>query len=249
MQELEKFIKKIPNFDELSKIDQIDFFAYYLLFKNGNDYVTVSQINNCFDKLDIGKYARISSYLSENSRGKNKKYNKMKTGYRLERNKKNEIEVCVTDEPQKVSVCTKLSDLQGKLSSNDENVFLDEVLNCYKVEAYRASIIMAWNLTIWHIENFVLNEKLIEFNSALAKSPVKNIKQIVVIDDFSELKEVKFIELLRTARIISNDVRKILDEKLGIRNSAAHPSSIIIEGHKATEFILDLVKNVILKYN
>ena len=37
----------------------------------------------------------------------------------------------------------------------------------------------------------------------------------------------------------SNDVRKILDGKLGTRNSAAHPSGIVIGEHKAVEFGTD----------
>jgi len=43
-------------------------------------------------------------------------------------------------------------------------------------------------------------------------------------------------------------VRKILDTKLGIRNSYAHPSTVKLPKSKALEFIEDLVNNVILKY-
>ena len=76
----------------------------------------------------------------------------------------------------------------------------------------------------------------------------KKVTLISQLDDFSVLTEDKFILLMRSANIISNDVRKILDEKLGTRNSAAHPSGVAITGHKATEFVLDLVQNVLLKY-
>ena len=76
----------------------------------------------------------------------------------------------------------------------------------------------------------------------------KKMRQIVSYDDFSDLKENRFIELLRGSGIISNDVRKILDEKLGVRNSAGHPSGVKISGHKATEFMIDLIENVLLKY-
>ena len=67
-------------------------------------------------------------------------------------------------------------------------------------------------------------------------------------DDFGEIPEGKFIELLRAGNIISNDVRKILEEKLGTRNSCAHPSGISIKPSKVIEFIDDLVANVVLKY-
>jgi hypothetical protein len=40
---------------------------------------------------------------------------------------------------------------------------------------------------------------------------------------------------------------KILDEKLGKRNSAAHPSGVKIGHLQADAFIDDLVRNVVLK--
>jgi hypothetical protein len=43
-------------------------------------------------------------------------------------------------------------------------------------------------------------------------------------------------------------LRKILDEKLGIRNTSAHPSAVTIKPSKVVEFIDDLVENVIRKY-
>lgn len=62
------------------------------------------------------------------------------------------------------------------------------------------------------------------------------------------MKESKFIDLCRVAKIISNDVRKILDQKLGTRNSSAHPSGVTINKSKVIDFVEDLVDNVVLKY-
>jgi hypothetical protein len=68
------------------------------------------------------------------------------------------------------------------------------------------------------------------------------------MDDFGDmLKESEVIRIAKSATIISNDVAKILDEKLGRRNSAAHPSGVRIEQLQAEDFIDDLVKNVVLK--
>jgi hypothetical protein len=52
----------------------------------------------------------------------------------------------------------------------------------------------------------------------------------------------------RSAGVISNDVRKILDEKLGIRNTCAHPSAVDIHRSKVVNFIEDIVDNVIVKH-
>ena len=62
------------------------------------------------------------------------------------------------------------------------------------------------------------------------------------------LKEKDFIEICRSAAIVTNDVKKILDEKLGIRNTAGHPSTVKVHPRKAANFIEDLVENVILKF-
>ena len=77
---------------------------------------------------------------------------------------------------------------------------------------------------------------------------MNNNKVINTKDDFGDLKESVFIEACRGANIITNDIRKILDTKLGIRNSFAHPSTIMLPKSKALEFIEDLVNNVISKY-
>jgi hypothetical protein len=94
----------------------------------------------------------------------------------------------------------------------------------------------------------VLTHKLRDFNVELAKKGWK-LTAVSNKDDFSEIKKEKdFIELCRAASVFNNDVRKILDEKLGIRNAAGHPSTVTVHGTKAANFIEDLVDNVILKF-
>jgi hypothetical protein len=60
--------------------------------------------------------------------------------------------------------------------------------------------------------------------------------------------ESKFIEFCKSAKIISSDVRKILDQKLATRNSAAHPSTIIYTESKIVEYVEDLVEIVVKRY-
>lgn len=98
--------------------------------------------------------------------------------------------------------------------------------------------------------HYIFARHLPAFNKVLAANTDKRIKisAVSVQDDFAEIPEGKFIEFCRAAKIISNDVRKILDAKLGIRNTCAHPSGVTISEAKAIDVIDDLVKNVILKY-
>lgn len=243
--QLENFVERFDDFAKWDGKKQVDYFAYFLTAEGGNDSFTAKQIQDCFDSLSLKQYARVAVYLSENAGSKKGRYIKSKTGYRLERSVHDEIRQIVNNEPKKVQVSQQLND---KIKDSQEKAFLIEALNCYRVESYRATIILIWVLAIDHLQKYIFGQKLNDFNSALAKNPDKRVQKIVNYDDFSDLPETKFIELARASNIISNDVRKILDEKLGIRNSAAHPSGIIFSGHKTTEFALDIINNILLKY-
>lgn len=63
--------------------------------------------------------------------------------------------------------------------------------------------------------------------------------------DFEDLKESQFIELLRASSIISKEQKKILDDKLDIRNSAAHPNATSFKEAKTATFIEELLNDIV----
>lgn len=93
-----------------------------------------------------------------------------------------------------------------------------------------------------------MKHKLADFNTALNKNPKFSNKSISKKEDFSQLQESEFITTLVSASVITKDQRKILDEKLGTRNTAAHPNTIEIRESKVTGVIEDLVPNIISKF-
>jgi hypothetical protein len=243
------FFSSLAGFDNWESSKQTDYIVYYLVKIEKLEAVTVKQIQAVATKLVIKQYKSLPQYLSNNAGKKKGKYVRVRAGgYLLERNTFNEIDKVVSNEPVKVAVSDQLTALVAQVSDPQENGFLNEALNCYKVQANRATIIMIWIVAMNHMHKYVFNNKLNEFNAAFALNPDRRISTISQLDDFSILNEDKFILLMKSANIISNDVRKLLDEKLGTRNSAAHPSGVTITGHKATEFALDIVQNVLLKY-
>jgi len=247
--QLNDFIAKFDDFVTWSMTQQVDYIAYCLTADN-DEAVTASTIDAAMHSLRLKPYKRLRQYMSENASDAKGKYVKIKTGgYRLTKAKYDEVDRLVKQEPTKVAVSSQLTDLVDQVTDGSEKSFLAEAINCYRIEAYRGFIIMVWIVTMDHLQKYIFANFLTEFNTALAKSPDKKIKKIVNYDDFSDLAEYKLIELARSASVISNDVRKLLDEKLGTRNSAAHPSGIKISGHKATEFAIDVIDNVLLKYN
>lgn len=121
----------------------------------------------------------------------------------------------------------------------------------FTIGAQAQTIVMCWILVLDHLSEYVLKYHLPAFNTALSKNTDKRVRVSVIAsrDDFSDIPEGKFIEFLRSAGIVSGDVRKILNEKLGIRNTSAHPSAVSIKPSKVVEFIDDLVENVVLKFS
>lgn len=246
---LEDYVKTIKDFSTLSSAELIDYFAYYLLVFKNQESIKAKEIELCFSELSIPAYSNIPSYLSVKSKKikGSQKYikNKDKT-YCISRNSSDEISKNIILDIPKVEMSNALRDIAQRLTNKSEKVFLEEAIKTFEIEAYRASIIMVWLLTIDHLYEYILANKLSEFVIALKK--VNKNKSISTKDDFADLKESQLIEVCRSAGIISNDVKKILDTKLGIRNSFAHPSTIILRKSKALEFIEDLIENVVLKY-
>jgi hypothetical protein len=135
----------------------------------------------------------------------------------------------------------------------EENEFLIEAVRCLEIGALRSAIIMIWNLTMDHLYTYILNNpnNLDEFNQALSRNNAFRNRDftISIKDHFNDMKESQFIENCRSANIISNDVRKILDAKLGVRNTYAHPSNVGITKAKVVDFVEDLVNNILLKFS
>ncbi|HET6432647.1 hypothetical protein [Dyella sp.] len=248
---LEAFAAQIPDVGQRTKSELVSYFAYYLTVIEGQGDTTATKVDECFAKLRIPPYSNIRALLSAKSkRGKGQSFIRTKTGYHLTREAQTEVQQKLHSGPAKVETSILLRDLLPKISDPTERSFLQEAIDCYEIGARRAAILMTWLLSLSHLYQHVLKHKLSEFNAALVADKGVKLSAITNIDDFAEIsKEVKLIELLRASKVISNDVRKILDTKLGIRNSAAHPANVSISEVKATDFIIDLIENVVLKYS
>lgn len=248
-----RFYNTIDGVEKLRSTDLIDLFSYYLTVELREEFVTPNTINRCFAECDLTPPANTSAALSKglsSYRGSPPKYVKVNGGYRLHRNLRDQLSFKLGVSKAVIQTSIELRRLETMFSAGGEKSFLTETIDCFEVGANRAAIIMCWILALDHLCEYVFQNHLTSFNVELAKVTDKRVKvtEIRVRDDFSDIPENKFIELLRGSGVISNDVRKILDEKLGIRNSCAHPSGVIIKASKVVGFIEDLIENVVLKY-
>jgi hypothetical protein len=244
-----RFFEAIEGRDLLSDRELTAYFLYLVTVEQGQQAATAKDINDCFSTCDLKVPSRTAAYLSEGTKSKPPLYVKVpRGGYRLHRVKSDEISGALGSRRVVSQTSAELRSLEASFPEGPKKKFLAETVDCFEANANRAAIIMSWILTLDHLFDFVLKHHLSSFNAALAANPDKKMKYIVNKDDFSELKEVKIVELCRAAGIVSNDVRKILEDALGVRNTAAHPSGVEVSRNKAVALIEDLVLNVISKY-
>jgi hypothetical protein len=245
-----RFYNSIENAASQSQSVLVELFIYFLTVEMGQDSATPQQVAGCFAACDLNVPKNVGARLSEGLRGKPPKFIKSNGGYKLQRHIRETLSTKLGAEKVTVQTSATLRGLEHKMPEGAAKEFLKETVDCFEAGANRATIIMAWILTMDNMFAFILKNKLPEFNAALAQSTDKSAKVKVITqrDDFTELKESKFIDLCRMAKIISNDVRKILEQKLDTRNSCAHPSGIKINKSKVIDFVEDLVDNVVLKY-
>ena len=245
---INRFYNSIENPAKLSQTALIELFIYHLTVEAGQDSATPKQVSDCFIACDLPAPKSVSARLSEGLRTKPAKFIKANRGYKLQRHLREALSEKVGAEKLTAKASTTLRELEHRVREGVRKEFLSETIDCFEAGANRATITMAWILAVDHLFTHILKRKRAEFNAALAKDRGVRLNAISQRDDFTDMKESKFIEICRAAKIISNDVRKILDTSLGIRNSCAHPSGIRVTDTKVVAFVEDLVENVVLKY-
>jgi hypothetical protein len=245
---ISELLDKVDNFESLTQKEQVKLMSFFFCVENQTDSFLPSQVKDCFDKESLRLPANISNEVKKLLDEKPPTLVKKGGGYSFERNAKKKLESIYLGSTHKQVISTTLRDLIPKLKSKEQQSFLEEAISCFEIKSFRAAIVMTWLLAIDTIYEFVISKKLIVFNNAIQLHGKYKKVTIVSKDSFSDIKESDFIELLRVAKIISNDTRKILDEKLDFRNTCAHPNTIVIKETKAISFIEDIVENIVTKF-
>lgn len=244
-------VRGISDYRGWNHAEKIKFFAWFLHSQKGITRIKAAQIEECYKSLHDDPSSGTGAFLNEMTKRKPKVFLKDSQGYYLASSVRNLLEDQYGQREITVQVTKLLSELPSKIPNVVERDFLDEALICYRHGAFRASIVMSWNLAYDHLCDYVLVKHLLAFN---AKWPIRfekhhkkaAVSTIATRDDFAEFKEDQMIEVCKSANIISDDTFRILKEKLGRRNTAAHPNSIKITQLQAEDFISDLVNNIVL---
>jgi hypothetical protein len=244
--ELSELVEEVEGFDALPPREKIRLFAWHLHTHKGMSSFDNATIRACFSAIHVVD-PNVSKYLTRMADAVD--LVRIKGGYKLARPVRTALDARYGVHHSVVQVSRLLADLPGKVPDLAEKNFLTEAIKCYRIEAYRACVVMTWNLAYSHLLHWILSDakRVHAFNAGSSKRyPKRPLLTIASYDDFQELKESEVIEVCGTAGLVNNNIIRILREKLGKRNMAAHPGSVVVVQSQADDVVTDLVNNVVL---
>jgi hypothetical protein len=246
--EIADLVNQVGGFDEASPTEKVRLFAWFLHTYHGMSVFSTADIRSCFEKLHIPA-PNVAMYLTRMTETRPVKALREGNSYKLTRAGRTDLDAKYGLHQSVVQVSKLLTHLPGKVPNLSEKAFLVEAINCYRVQAYRACIVMTWNLAFDHLLQWILKDaqRLAGFNAAISKRFVKKVGLTISLQEhFEDLKESEIIEICNSASLMSGNIIKILKEKLTKRNIAAHPSTVVVVQSQADDAVTDLVNNVVL---
>jgi hypothetical protein len=245
--ELAEFASMVPGFDGMGDREKVRHFGWYLHSHCKMQVFATGDVRKCFEELRLVP-PNVSLHLIRMADAKPPSLIGSKGKYKLHRREMTELDGRYAAHPTTIAASKLLTDLPAKVPDLAERAFLEEAINCYKVRAYRAAIVMTWNLAYDHLIRWIFTDpaRMAALNVAFAKRFQKKPHTVVLSQDLEDIKEFDVIESCGTAGLVSSNVVKILREKLTKRNMAAHPSGVVVIEPQANDVITDLVNNVVL---
>ena len=248
--ELEDLRSIEPELDRWSHPERIKLFAWFLHTHGGRERVDHEAIRKCYERLHYDE-PNISRDMARLADRDPPEMLRDATGYRLEARVRSAFDAKYGQAESSIAVAKLLADLPAKVPATHESDFLREALLCYRVKAFRATIVMVWNLAFDHVLHWLLADaqRLKTFNARIPiRYPNKKQQvQIAAFDDFEDLKESEVIEIASSAGQLAGGVVGVLQKELKRRNTAAHPSAVVVTQYQAEDSITDLINNVVLK--
>jgi hypothetical protein len=248
---LKEFVAVVPGFSALQHPDKILHFGWYIHTYRGKESFDQSAVRVCYRELSLPEpnYSDQFKRLSERRPKVVLEHNR---GLRLEHTVRTKFDEKYGQHETTIALSKLLRELPGKISDQAEKLFLSEAIICYHSRAFRASIVMIWNLAYDHLLHWVLADaaRLAAFQLHIAgRVGARKAAGISIAkrEDFEDLKESETLDICGSAGLFaSGNTKKILDMQLTKRNMAAHPSLVIIGPPEAEEAISTLINNVVL---
>ena len=243
--QINSFVKQIHKFYDLPHPEKIVIFGYYLQYKESYDCFISKDILSCYSHTSTPKPKNLSDFLIKLSKSNRIIFENdcfVISGPEIQH-----IEEDILGGKPLISIKDELRELPSKMLEPAQSKYVEDILGCFQVKAWRASIIMTWILTLDHLQRFILSHDLEKFNEILQGNKNYENFKIEKLGDFEEIRDSDFLRIIRTCGIISSSQLKILEKHLDERNSYAHPTDLELTDTMTISFIEDLMHNIILK--
>ena len=137
--------------------------------------------------------------------------------------------------------------LVEKIEDEQTREFLVEAAQCFDSGCYRAAVVLAWVGAIFILQDFIVKNRLDDFNNeASRRYPKWQIAKTT--DDLSRMKEKDFLDILVEISVLGKNVKQELEQCLNLRNGCGHPNSLKLGPNRVTSHIETLILNVYLKF-
>ena len=243
--------QRIPEYAAHKEIDVIKLIIWWAHTYGQHENVTGEYLRLCYGTLGRAiPDGGFSAYFKSLEERKPKHLIRSRDGYKLEHRIRDGLTAKYGKRDATIHIEKILADLPAKLANPAERTYLEETLICIRHKAFRAAVVMAWNLAYDHFCYWILADaaRVASFNATSPKRfPGMKYPAITNRDGFTEMKESHVIAIASSGDVITKNVARVLDEKLTRRNMAAHPSDVSTLQPTAEEVIRDLVENVVLR--
>lgn len=245
-----EFVASIPGFAKLKPVEQIKRFCWLAQQSRGTDTFSADDLWRFYTESKCSPPSAVAPFLASLSNRKEPFLLRRAQGkYTLSRLAHDQLDPVLGKREATIAVDKLLEGLPAKLTSSSEREYLEEALKCFRCGAFRATVVMTWNVAFAHLCALIFDKHITDFNAQLPRSyPKASVPSINKIDDLQVFKEFEVLQVAKSAGIITNSVHCILKQKLDRRNGAAHPSGVRITAHTAEEYIQDLVQNFVIRY-
>jgi hypothetical protein len=121
-------------------------------------------------------------------------------------------------------VMRSLEKSTNQINDPVKSAFVAEIVSSAKHNCNRSSIVLSWVGAVYLLYEFVLENKLVEYNAEISRRWPRQ-KEAASVDDMSTIKESEFLNVITHINIITKAEAKELSNCLDRRNTAGHPNS------------------------
>ena len=127
--------------------------------------------------------------------------------------------------------------------------YLEEALECYRRGLYRAAVLMVWSAVVQKLYDTAGSHRggvsMMEAANKARLGNSRRYREIKKQDDLLYVGEKDFIQLCEDAGMLNRNARKMLHERLDLRNLCGHPTKYTPGREQTVIFIESLVLNVL----